>query len=171
VPLAVSEVPLPKPNEVPLAPEDSLVRALEIHFRINTYLLENLDPQCWRAEPPTGKGRTVAALAAHMHGVHCMWLKAAGAAEIPTPLDKTTLTIDDAKAALEQSGALLSKLVAASLASGKRIKNFQPDTTAFVAYLIAHDSHHRGQIGMLARQVGFPLSKTANFGMWEWGKR
>jgi hypothetical protein len=38
-------------------------------------------------------------------------------------------------------------------------------------YLIAHDAHHRGQITMLARQVGHPIPQKATFGMWEWGVR
>jgi uncharacterized damage-inducible protein DinB len=65
----------------------------------------------------------------------------------------------------------LHTLVAESLASHVRIKGFKPDTAAFVGYIIAHDSHHRGQIGMLARQTGFPLPKQVDFGMWEWGVR
>jgi uncharacterized damage-inducible protein DinB len=37
--------------------------------------------------------------------------------------------------------------------------------------LIAHDAHHRGQIAMLARQLGHALPQKAMFGMWEWGTR
>jgi len=43
--------------------------------------------------------------------------------------------------------------------------------SAFVAYLISHDAHHRGQICMLARQVGHRLPNAVIFGMWEWNKR
>jgi uncharacterized damage-inducible protein DinB len=39
------------------------------------------------------------------------------------------------------------------------------------SYLISHDAHHRGQICMLARQLGHTLPKAAGFGMWEWGSR
>jgi uncharacterized damage-inducible protein DinB len=41
----------------------------------------------------------------------------------------------------------------------------------FLGYLIAHDAHHRGQITMLARQLGHPLPQKAMFGMWEWNSR
>jgi uncharacterized damage-inducible protein DinB len=51
------------------------------------------------------------------------------------------------------------------------VKSFKPDVAAFFGYLIAHDAHHRGQIAMLARQVGHPLPQKAMFGMWEWGSR
>ena len=52
-----------------------------------------------------------------------------------------------------------------------RIKGFKPDAASFFAYLVAHDAHHRGQIAMLARQLGHPVSQSVMFGMWEWGTR
>ena len=45
------------------------------------------------------------------------------------------------------------------------------DVPGFFGYLIAHDAHHRGQITMLASQVGHPIPQKATFGMWEWGVR
>jgi uncharacterized damage-inducible protein DinB len=59
----------------------------------------------------------------------------------------------------------------AALESDGRIKGFKPDVASFLAYLLAHDAHHRGQITMLARQMGHPISQSAMFGMWEWGTR
>jgi uncharacterized damage-inducible protein DinB len=158
------------PNASPNDLTASLLRAFDINSRITIYLLENLDPQSWRAATPGGKGRDIAALTAHIHSVHSMWLKAAGG-NVPLPLDKSTLTIEEAIAGLKASDAALRELIASSLETGVRVKNFKPDTIAFVGYLIAHDSHHRGQIAMLARQTGFPLPKKANFGLWEWGVR
>jgi len=38
------------------------------------------------------------------------------------------------------------------------------------AYMFAHEAHHRGQIIMLARQLGFPLTDDAAYGMWRWEK-
>jgi hypothetical protein len=37
--------------------------------------------------------------------------------------------------------------------------------------LIAHEAHHRGQMLLLARQLGHPVDKSTSFGMWEWGVR
>jgi len=33
-----------------------------------------------------------------------------------------------------------------------------------------HEAHHRGQVCMLAHQLGFPLSKEINYGIWNWEK-
>ena len=160
-----------KASDSTLSLSDSLVRALDINCRITRYLVENLDAKAWHAPTPDGKGRNVAAIVAHMHNVRRMWLKAAGSREIPEELAKEKVDAKGAVAALDKSAAALHALVAESLASGVRIKGFKPDTAAFVGYIIAHDSHHRGQIGMLARQIGSPLPKQVDFGMWEWGVR
>jgi len=62
-------------------------------------------------------------------------------------------------------------MLSKSIAGDGRIKGFKPDAASFFAYLVAHDAHHRGQVSMVARQVGFPLEKSVSFGMWEWGRR
>jgi uncharacterized damage-inducible protein DinB len=65
----------------------------------------------------------------------------------------------------------MGDLLGRSLASDGRIRGFKPDAASFFAYKFAHEAHHRGQIAMLARQMGLPLSKSVGFGMWEWGTR
>jgi uncharacterized damage-inducible protein DinB len=37
-----------------------------------------------------------------------------------------------------------------------------------LAYMISHEAHHRGQIAMLAHQLGFPLPAEAAAGIWVW---
>ena len=152
-------------------PADALLKAFDTNNRINLYLIQNLPEDAWRAKPPDGKGRTVAAMVAHMHNVRVMWLKAAKAGEIPAQLDRATVTPAEALVGLENSRAALSEVLSRAMAGDGRIKNFRPDVAGFLGYLIAHDAHHRGQIAMLARQVGHPLPQKAMFGMWEWGQR
>ena len=43
-----------------------------------------MDDRAWRAEPPGGKGRTIAEIFAHIHNVRHMWLVVA-AKELPIP--------------------------------------------------------------------------------------
>ena len=107
-----------------------------------------------------------------MHNVRVMWLKAAAkGSDIPEQLEKDKVTPAQAAKGLEKSFQALSAVMAASLASDGRIKGFRPDVAGFVGYLISHDAHHRGQVSMLARQAGHPISQKAMFGMWEWGSR
>ncbi len=149
----------------------ALLDAFATNDRINRYLIENLPPESWKAKPPDGKGRTIAAIVAHMHNVRVMWLKATKAAEVPEQLDRATVTPAQAMSALETSRRGLAAVMSQALETGGRVKGFRPDVAGFFAYLIAHDAHHRGQIAMLARQVGQPLPQKAMFGMWEWGSR
>jgi len=149
----------------------ALLNAFDTNNRINQYLIDNLPQEAWNAKHPDGKGRTIAAMVAHMHNVRVMWLKAAKSDEIPEQLDRTTVMPEQAVKALETSREALTALAGRSLESDGRIKGFRPDVAGFIGYLIAHDAHHRGQIAMLARQLGHPLPQKAMFGMWEWGTR
>jgi uncharacterized damage-inducible protein DinB len=39
-----------------------------------------------------------------------------------------------------------------------------------IVYMISHEAHHRGQVCMLAHQLGLPLSMKVMSGMWAWEK-
>jgi uncharacterized damage-inducible protein DinB len=100
-----------------------------------------------------------------------MWLKAAGATKIPPKVDSETITKPEALEALDESWRALEDALRRSLETDGKIKGFRPDVASFFAYLIAHDAHHRGQITMLARQSGYPVTQSVMFGLWEWGTR
>jgi uncharacterized damage-inducible protein DinB len=158
------------PKTKPFVLTDALLAAYATNNRITMYLIENLDEEAWRAEPPGGKGRTVGAVAAHIHNARGMWLKAAGG-EVVEKIEPRTATRSEALEALSKSYEALNKVLARALEGDGRIKGFKPDVAGFIGYLISHDAHHRGQIAMLARQAGYPLPQKAMFGMWEWGSR
>ncbi len=161
-----------KPAPADFLLPESLLSAFDTNDRINQYMIENLPAEAWRAEPPDGKGRTIAAIVAHIHNVRVMWLKAAAkGSKIPEQLDRSSVTSAQALKGLEQSRAALSAVLKSAMESDGRVKGFKPDVAGFFGYLIAHDAHHRGQICMLARQVGHALPQKAMFGMWEWGSR
>lgn len=158
-----------KEEAVPL--DKTVVRAFATSERINQFLLENLDEAAWRADPPGGRGRTIAAIVAHIHNVRHMWLTvSAKGTKIPDKVDRDRVTIPQASRALALSGDAMVALFEASLAAG-RVKDFGPDVVGFFAYALSHEAHHRGQICLLARQTGHPLPKEAGFAMWEWKKR
>ena len=149
----------------------SVLNAFLINEQANQLLLKNLDEAAWQAAPVTGKGRTIAAMAAHLHNVRLMWLAAADkSAKLPAKLDGEKVGIEDVSEALRKSASAICKLLEKGLADAAgRVPNFKPDVVAFVGYLIAHDAHHRGQMAMLARQMVHPVPSKASFGLWEWG--
>ena len=102
-----------------------------------------------------------------------MWLKVSMPERLES-LDKfekgQALNIDVLSAALEKSGNAVADLLARGLAEG-RVKGFKPHPSAFLGYLISHESHHRGQILLSLKQSGHPVDKKIQFGIWEWGVR
>jgi uncharacterized damage-inducible protein DinB len=147
----------------------ALLSAFSTNDRINRYLIDNIADEAWAAKPPEGKGRTIAAIAAHIHNVRLMWLKAIGASKLPAKVDDTA-TAKQIMQAFRESHDALAAVLAQALETGQ-VKGFKPDVASFYAYLIAHDAHHRGQISSLARRLGHPIPQSAMFGMWEWGSR
>jgi uncharacterized damage-inducible protein DinB len=39
-----------------------------------------------------------------------------------------------------------------------------------LCYMLAHEAHHRGQVCMLAHQLGFTLPHSVADGIWNWEK-
>ena len=72
---------------------------------------------------------------------------------------------------LTASGKAIGALLAQSLEAGGKVRGFKPHATAFLGYLISHESHHRGQIALSLKQAGKPLDKKIGYGLWEWGVR
>lgn len=153
--------------------ENQIVDTWNINNRINLYLLEAIPPASLN-DLSASKGRTVAEQVAHLHNVRLMWLKAAapelmeglGKIEKESAADKKLLARQ-----LEESGKAIEALLKKSLQSGGKIKGFKPHVTAFLGYIIAHESQHRGQIALSLKQSGHALDKKVSFGIWEWGVR
>jgi hypothetical protein len=50
-------------------------------------------------------------------------------------------------------------------------RNLPLDVGHVLTYFVAHEGHHRGQIVMLARQLGYRLPVEITGGLWQWSKR
>lgn len=151
----------------------SLSEAFATNERINQFLLEALDRKVWRAAPPGEKGRNIAQIVAHIHNVRHMWLAVtAPGMTVPDKLNRDKCTKKQAQSALKKSAKCMVEVIrlAAETPDG-RVKDFRPDVVGFLAYAITHEAHHRGQICMLARELGQALPKEVHYGMWEWAKR
>jgi uncharacterized damage-inducible protein DinB len=153
--------------------EEQLVETWQIHDRINRHLLDAI-PDAALGSVSASKGRSVGEQFAHVHDVRLMWLKAA-APELLEWLEKFPKEAATDKArlreALSRSGEAVAGLLRKALTSGGRVKGFKPHAAAFLGYLISHESHHRGHIGLTLKQTGHPLDKKTAFGLWEWGVR
>jgi uncharacterized damage-inducible protein DinB len=144
--------------------------------RINQLLIEHLEPTLWTVKPAGGV-RTIAAIFTHMHNVRCKWIRlTAPHLQIPPQLNRTHCTTKQARVSLAESAARCEKMLAEALGREGCIENFRRDGWArpwpvgpeMLCYIVAHEAHHRGQVCMLAHQMGFPLPNQVMSGMWNW---
>ena len=153
--------------------EKQFLETWEIHNRINLYLLDAVEPAAL-VSLSASKGRTVGEQFAHIHNVRLMWLKSAAPEllvglmkiEKEQAVDKKLL-----RKCLAESGETIKSLLSKSLRDGGKVKGFKPHVSAFLGYLVSHESHHRGQIILSLKQAGKPLDKKILYGIWEWGVR
>ena len=154
-------------------------RIFAANDRINQMLIEHLDPAAWKAKPP-GKVRSIAAIFTHMHNVRCKWVRlTAPHLKVPRQLNRANCTPRQARAGLAESAARCAEMLADALGgSGGRVKEFLRDGWArpwpvgpeMLCYMISHEAHHRGQVCMLAHQLGCPLPNKVAYGIWNWEK-
>jgi len=154
--------------------------------RINQILIEHLDPAAWGTRPPTAKPpgknnvRTIAAIFTHMHNVRAKWVRlTAPHLKVPPQLNRAHCTPQQARAGLAESAARCAEMLAEALGGGGgRVEKFRRDGWArpwpvgveMLCYMLSHEAHHRGQVCMLAHQLGFPLPNEVASGIWNWEK-
>src|SRR5579862_4809139 len=83
---------------------EALVESYAVNERMNQIVLEYLDRAAWRAKAPGTRGRTIAAIFAHVHNIRRKWLRlSAPHVKLPAPLDRGSCTQKQASAAMATS--------------------------------------------------------------------
>jgi uncharacterized damage-inducible protein DinB len=153
-------------------------RIFAANERMNQMILEQLDLAAWNAKPP-GKARAIAAIFTHVHNVRTKWVRlTAPHLKVPRQLQRAHCTLKQARAGLAESAARCEEMLVEALGGEGRIEKFVRDGWArpwpvgpeMLCYMISHEAHHRGQVLLLAHQMGFPLPKEVMYGLWNWEK-
>jgi len=160
---------------------DALVAAWRTNGRVTAYLFENLPTELWPMAVPGMPRRTVRTIAGHIHNARCMWTKMLGqrhGVRVPKRVSLRTVTREELLPALQLSGQGIVDLLELGISRGGRIPasgvpwlNLPVDVGHVLAYLVAHGGHHRGQVVLLARQLGRRLPGEITSGLWLWSKR
>jgi uncharacterized damage-inducible protein DinB len=123
--------------------------------------------------------RTIAAIFTHVHNVRTKWVRlTAPHLKLPRQLNRANCTREQAQAGLAESAARCEEMLGEALGGGGSIAQFHRDGWArpwpagleMLCYMLAHEAHHRGQVCMLAHQLGFALPNAVTAGMWSWEK-
>jgi len=160
-----------------------LVETYAVNDAMNQLLLAHLNPKAWRAELSTAKrgGRTIAAIFAHLHNCRLVWIKnSAPHLKCPAPLNPFRCTMKQAASAHKQSAEQCLRMLTDALATSpqRRVTKFSRGSWAPVwpaggtmfAYIFSHEAHHRGQILMLAHQLGYRIPPRVWGRIWRWNK-
>jgi uncharacterized damage-inducible protein DinB len=114
-----------------------------------------------------------------VHNVRTKWVRlTAPHLTVPRQLNRADATPGQVRAGLAESATRCQEMLGEALGDGSRIKTFQRDGWArpwpvgveMLCYMLAHEAHHRGQVCMLAHQLGFPLPMGVTSGLWNWEK-
>jgi uncharacterized damage-inducible protein DinB len=166
----------------PLDLLDAVLAPWSTSSRVTEYLIEQLPDTLWSAAVPGVPTRTVRAIAAHLHNSRCSWIKTLGQEHgivAPVRVDHRAVTRRQLGAALKRSSRGIAALLQLGCSQGGRIppsrayvwRNLPLDVGHVLAYFVAHEGHHRGQIVMVARQLNCRLPAAVTAGLWDWRKR
>ena len=159
-----------------------LLNSWKTNHQVTVFLVQRLPREVWNAAVPGMPRRTVQMIAGHIHNARCMWIKTLGhehGIRVPVAVDRHKVNPQSLIKGLGQSSRGIVSLLKLGFENGGTIptsasyiwRNLPLDVGHFLTYFVAHEGHHRGQIVMIARQVGCRLPVEVTGGLWHFSKR
>lgn len=147
------------------------------HSDILLYLLAKIPAKGLAALPSGSRGRDVALQFHHLDRVRRGWLHIHATGQRPelARADKgKPPTAAQLRSALTESGKEVAAFLSRALRGEARTRMFGGQPLRYLGYLIAHESHHRGQIMLALKQSGIRLGTEVSiegiWGTWFMGK-
>jgi len=159
--------------------EASILGAWRTSVRSTSWLVEHLPPAIWAAGLPGIPRRTVRSTAAHLHNARARWIRTLGSehgVRAPALVNIRSVSPSQLLSALRASGKGIEDLLALGIEAGGALppsrgyvwRNLPLDVGHVLSYFVAHEGHHRGQLVMVARQLGHRLPAEVTNGLWQW---
>ena len=160
----------------------SLLASWRTNCRVTAFLMERLPAELWDAAVPGAPRRTIRMIAAHFHNARSSWIRTLGREHgitVPALVDRRRVTRRQLVSALRRSSKGIEAIVELGIAAGGQVppsraylwRNLPLDVGHVLTYFVAHEGHHRGQLVMLARQLGHRLPIAITGGLWQWTTR
>ena len=182
-PLGVSAKPQGRP-ELPAIRDlaETILAAWRTNHQVTVFLVSHVPTAVWAARVPGAPRKTIRILAGHLHNSRCMWLKTLGrpyGIPVPSGVDRRKVSRRQLIAALNRSSRGIEALLRLGCRCGGEVpaspayvwRNLPLDVGHLLTYFVAHEGHHRGQIVLVARQIGSRLPAAVTAGLWQWTKR
>ena len=161
---------------------EMLLAAWRTNNRVTEFLIEHLPNELWAASVPGAPRRTVRMIAGHIHNTRCTWIKTLGSEHgivAPRAVNRHKVGPKELLPALARSSRGIISLLKLGFDHGGTIplsssytwRNLPLDVGHVLTYFVAHEGHHRGQIVMIASQLGHRLPVETTGGLWQWSKR
>jgi len=137
--------------------------------KVTLYLLDNIEED-WSSTKLNDKGRSIGEQFVHINNIRSFWISKVDE-KIDLKIDKKyannkEIIIDALKKSSQKMSDTLYQLF-----QQESIKGYKPHPTAFFAQMIAHESHHRGQIMTIITRNELKINKSVNFGLWNWNNK
>jgi uncharacterized damage-inducible protein DinB len=150
--------------------EEQLAQTWRRHNGILLFLVDQIPPKGAEAVPSQSRGRNVAEQFAHVDRVRKTW-SAYHATGTRPKMEKTIKGAPPSLAILrnrlQKSGDEVERYLWLVLRDEGKIRMFGGSPVRWMSYLIAHESHHHGQVLLALKQNGLRLPEAAAVkGIW-----
>jgi uncharacterized damage-inducible protein DinB len=161
---------------------DTILNTWRTSNRLTVFLVEHMPLELWESTIPGAPRRTIRMIAGHLHNARCRWIKSLGAelgVAVPRSVDRRRVGRRALASALGRSSRGILNLLALGCDRGGRIppastytwRNLPLDVGHVLAYFVAHEAHHRGQVVLVGRALGHRLPAEVTDGLWQWTRR
>jgi uncharacterized damage-inducible protein DinB len=161
---------------------DTILNTWRTSNRLTVFLIERIPPELWTSAIPGAPRRTIRMMAGHLHNSRCQWIKILGeelGVAVPGSVDRHRISRRALVSALGRSSRGILDLLMLGCERGGSIpaastyvwRNLPLDVGHVLAYFVAHEAHHRGQIVVVGRALGHRLPREVTDGLWQWNRR
>jgi len=152
---------------------EPILLAWRTNQRINVRLLQQITPEGLRDTLSTRGGRSVSRQFAHLHNVR-IWHLEARAKALAAGAHKYETKDEPGRAelvkTLEDSAGRIEELFTRAAEGVQRVRLPKRGAVQFLAYLVAHESHHRGNILLTLKQCGHAVPQEERYAIWDWDR-
>lgn len=153
---------------------DDVLEAWRTNNRINLYLIDRISREGLRCTLSKRGGRDVARQFAHLHNVR-IWHLEKRARDLAAGLEKFETKDSPTKARLKKalgaSGRAIEAFLADVAAGEPKRRGLRKGVATTLAYFVAHESHHRGNILLTLKECGHNLGGDERYAIWDWDRR